>query len=71
MFRLEERGKIGDALWFRDIQAMILDRSQPAITGQCLRFLQSLIILQDFDRFFASALVASGKVDEKGTVVES
>ncbi len=50
---------------------MILDRSQPAITGQCLRFLQSLIILQDFDRFFASALVASGKVDEKGTVVES
>lgn len=50
---------------------MILDRSQPAITGQRLRFLQLLIILQDFDRFFASALVASGKVDEKGTVVES
>jgi len=71
MFGLQKRAKIGDALRFRDIQSMILDRSQPAITGQRLRFLQLLIILQDFDRFFASALVASGKVDEKGTVVES
>lgn len=71
MFLLQERRKVQYALRLADIDPMILNRRQPPLLRQRLRFPQLRITLQRLDRILSPPLVPRAQVDEQRPIIES
>ena len=59
-----------DAAAACDVKQMELDLREATVGLQCLGLLQCRILLQILNGSFASALIASRQIDQKGSVVE-
>jgi len=67
---LQENGEAVDAVRLRDVQLVELYVCETAVLREGFGFLQVYVVVEGFDGFLTTALVARGEVDEEGTVVE-
>ena len=71
MLLFQEVGEHADAVGLRDVELVVLDFRQAAISGQHFGRLQFLVLMECGESFLAPLLVPRCEIDEEGAVVES